>query len=341
VQLCALEARLTRARMPASAAPASGSERPLHCEPGPDMQVQTQRSEPKAMRRNPLRVMCAVRAELTGHEGPVTAAAWLPPPCTTRGAAPLSAAADAPPHGGWRLASASDDRSVRLFALPDLDLAVAAAADGPSGPVAAPELVAPMRSLWGHTGRVWSCAAAGPELLASGAEDGSARLWCLRMGRQLAVLQVCGRGATHTRVHARIHAHAHMVMALLQVGGRAQGGSGQGKVGEGPLGPPLLWVRLLSGARSSMGEPKAWAAVVRLLQGHQGRGVWRCVAGGVAASSSGSQPASTGTCRDVLVTAGADGAIRLWRLAEHLRTGAGRPSPTRPDTLSCMGVGSQ
>ncbi|KAG2496850.1 hypothetical protein HYH03_005254 [Edaphochlamys debaryana] len=132
-----------------------------------------------------LRVTCGVRCTLRGHEGSIFHVAWIPP-------APLAGSGSG---RGWRLLSASDDRSARLWEAPDLR--------EPSANRMPPAL-APALTLWGHTCRVWCCTAlwvpgtagygggggGGARLvLVTGSEDCSVRLWAANGGRCLRVLQ--------------------------------------------------------------------------------------------------------------------------------------------------------
>ncbi len=56
-----------------------------------------------------------------------------------------------------------------------------------------------------------------------------------------------------------------------------------------------------------------------LPQGHRGRGIWRCTLLSAPRSPAPHTAAPAGASLPVLVTAGADSAIRLWPLAERLQ----------------------
>ena len=113
---------------------------------------------------------------------------------------------------GATLCSVSEDRSARLWDTRDA-----------WGACDAPRELRPRASLFGHTGRVWDAAFVDGDVIATVAEDGTARLW----------------------------RHDGMQLAAIQ--------------------------------------------------GHRGRGIWRCaVAGGS------------------LVTGGMDGGVKMWQLADWL-----------------------
>jgi len=101
-------------------------------------------------------VEAAPQLVLRGHEGSVHCVQW---------------AAD-----GSRVVTGSDDRTLRLW---DVS-AAASSTDG--GPI----VCAPQLTLWGHSARLWACAAAG-QLLVSCSEDCTVRLWDAGTGRQLQV----------------------------------------------------------------------------------------------------------------------------------------------------------
>lgn len=100
---------------------------------------------------------------------------------------------------GGLLASASDDRSLRLWSIPPAHAATAGAAcAGEAGaPATEPALLQPRHVLWGHTARLWDCCfggggvAGGSEgFLATVSEDCSCRLWCLATGQLLGTIKV-------------------------------------------------------------------------------------------------------------------------------------------------------
>ena len=128
---------------------------------------------------------------------------------------------------GDLLASASDDRSLRLWRIPPTASAAGAAgalagtgadaaANGSSstssssaeaeGVGAGEASLQPWRVLWGHTARLWDCAFGGnsntglgsdissigssSSFLVTASEDCSCRLWCLASGQLLATMQV-------------------------------------------------------------------------------------------------------------------------------------------------------
>jgi WD40 repeat protein len=132
---------------------------------------------------------CAI---LRGHEGAIHRLAWH--------------------DAGTLLCSVSEDRSARLW-----DTREAWTACG------TPHQLQPAASLFGHTGRVWDAVFLDDGMLATVAEDSTARLWRL--------------DGTH----------------------------------------------------------------LAAIQGHRGRGIWRCAAAGGS-----------------LATGGADGGVKLWRLADWL-----------------------
>ena len=131
-------------------------------------------------------------AFLRGHEGAIHRLVW--------------------DNAGAVLCSVSEDRSARLW---DTRAAWSACDE--------PHQLRPAASLFGHTGRVWDAVFVDGDMLATVAEDSTARLW-RHDGTQLAAIQ-----------------------------------------------------------------------------GHRGRGIWRCAAAGGA-----------------LATGGADGGVKLWRLADWL-----------------------
>ncbi|GLI59442.1 hypothetical protein VaNZ11_001265, partial [Volvox africanus] len=141
-------------------------------------------------------VQCPPLYVLRGHEGSVFSVAWLralgatgtssadkprPSHCSSGmgcGVGPASARYPPDQDSGrgqgnrrqprsgngcgsvWMLATTSDDRSVRLWALPDLDVrSLRPSSSAEAAPYGGPILLTPCRAFWGHTARVWCCAA--------------------------------------------------------------------------------------------------------------------------------------------------------------------------------------
>ena len=102
-----------------------------------------------------------------GHEGSVFSVAWS--------------------DGGSTLVSTSDDRTTRVWQIPSGGSLATKAKVCLSG--ATPAVLTPIRTLWGHTARVWDAAMLGP-LIVTGSEDCTARLWDWHQGTCLGVLQV-------------------------------------------------------------------------------------------------------------------------------------------------------
>ncbi|KAL4446854.1 hypothetical protein ABPG77_008098 [Micractinium sp. CCAP 211/92] len=123
---------------------------------------------------------------LQGHEGSIHRVRWSP--C------------------GRLLASASDDRSLRLWDVPALPPAAcdSSRGGGSSGgesdgrAAALRTLQRPRHVLWGHTARLWDCCYGGSSFLVTASEDCSCRLWCLATGSLLATVPGHrGRGIWH------------------------------------------------------------------------------------------------------------------------------------------------
>ncbi|KAK2080126.1 hypothetical protein QBZ16_002522 [Prototheca wickerhamii] len=95
---------------------------------------------------------------------------------------------------GRLLASASDDRSLCIWDVPEIgDVAGEQNLDTPA------TILAPHLRLYGHTGRLWdACFVPGQALVISASEDCSARIWSLESGELCGVLRGhAGRGIWH------------------------------------------------------------------------------------------------------------------------------------------------
>lgn len=113
-------------------------------------------------------VRAAVRWRLRGHEGAVHCVRWS--------------------SDGCRLLTGSDDRTLRVWQPWRVDQACSSTAGQADCSVVAPRL-----TLWGHSARLWDCAAA-DDLLISCSEDGTVRLWSDATGRPLEVRAMSGDG---------------------------------------------------------------------------------------------------------------------------------------------------
>jgi WD40 repeat protein len=116
----------------------------------------------------------AAVATLRGHAGPVLALATLPPP-------------EAAAACGWRLVSASKDRTLRVWALPPLASVGAAAVDGdyaclasvPAFPEESPQYVRCLAVIGGGGGRAAVLVAGSGSSPAAAAEMHEVRVWAL------------------------------------------------------------------------------------------------------------------------------------------------------------------
>ncbi|KXZ43022.1 hypothetical protein GPECTOR_106g116 [Gonium pectorale] len=306
------------------AAPASSLPQPPPYPPpteswGPEAHGPAAQRAP-ARRRGPLRVLCAVRHVLRGHEGSVFHVEWLPaaqqpaaaaaapgpsaasPPveaptaevgagpamigggagsaaASTTGADVVGVAGGGAPRapglgggsGGWMLATTSDDRSARLWALPDLGEGALTAA-APAAPAAAS----------GGGG---------------GVGTGTGRRSC--GGADV----VAARSSSSSSSSSSASSSA----AAAASGAASNGGAGGG------LG------RLLLVTGSEDCSARVWEAgsgrCLAVLQGHRGRGIWRSAL-----------LAEEG----LLATAGADGVIRIWALREWAGGLLGAPPAPAP-----------
>lgn len=106
---------------------------------------------------------------------------------------------------GRLLASGSDDRSLRLWAMPPAvaDSTSCSSSNGSRShnssngtTQVSTLLLQPQRVLWGHANRLWDCCFGGASdgssssFLVTASEDCTLRVWCLASGEQLAAIQV-------------------------------------------------------------------------------------------------------------------------------------------------------
>jgi WD40 repeat protein len=110
---------------------------------------------------------------LQGHEGSIHRVRWS--------------------HTGTTLASASDDRTLRIWHLDDNNEERTSSAEGRSNV----KTIEASLVLWGHTGRLWDCAYLGPDCnyIMSVSEDCSYRVWNIEDGG--------GRCVTHVGIGHR------------------------------------------------------------------------------------------------------------------------------------------
>lgn len=169
---------------------------------------------------------------------------------------------------GAAVASASDDRTLRLWDIPAALTATPSGTPTAAGEPAAapgssnhgPALLQPRHVLWGHSARLWDVAWA-PGLVVSAAEDCTCRFWCRATGQLLGVVQVrrgaSGRGAR--------------VVWLAVPGGWRGAFRGPAHWGNGH---PMSSARCTAGgeleswAASGGSTPAALPAVIHRLTGH-------------------------------------------------------------------------
>ncbi|GIL97391.1 hypothetical protein Vretimale_2818, partial [Volvox reticuliferus] len=237
----------------------------------------------------------------------------------------------------WMLATTSDDRSARLWALPDLNVRSLRRPDSAeAAPYGGPIILSPCRTFWGHTARVWCCAA----VCGGGAPPGYAAAAPAGIkSMQEAPASAPGSGPNpgpDTTTDASITGSAagdptrsspSVVERVSDVGSNA-GVDGCGVSMDTSL-------MLVTGSEDC--TARLWHAAtgrcLAVMQGHRGRGIWRCAVhgsgGGITSGDYGCGPADSRGASGgagvgasergyVLATAGADSAIRLWSLREWL-----------------------
>ncbi|GIL63612.1 hypothetical protein Vafri_17655, partial [Volvox africanus] len=271
----------------------------------------------------PMRMQCPPLYVLRGHEGSVFSVAWLRTLGATgtcsadpsrRGHCSSGVGADVGPANAgypdqdsgrgqgdrrqpksvsgfgnvWMLATTSDDRSARLWALPDLNLrSLRPSSSAQAAPYGGPIPLTPCRTFWGHTARVWCCAA-------------------VYGGDALPALAL-GAGAAALTSEVNILQGPHTPASCP--GANASPDSAANTTGSAPGDPatsslPRLVEPITDGAGSAGGDDcgvsinpslilvtgsedctaRLWHAAtgrcLAVLQGHTGRGIWRCAVPG-------------------------------------------------------------
>jgi len=239
---------------------------------------------------------CPVLFRLSGHEGSIHRVAWAPLRAGTRDSEEKTEEKkEEKKQSSLLLASASDDRTLRLWSVPT--------SSGSSGSEQQRQRqVLPGPVFRGHGARLWDIVfvpAPAPDSPSSaGGEEGEVNgdsLASSSSSSASAFSSSFGSAVTSSSSSSSSSYPPRFVLStsedcsarLWSVLGGGGGGDGRRKAGERSL------------------------ASVAALRGHRGRGIWR-------AAAVFSSPASPSSSLPLIATAGADGAVQLWRLSDHV-----------------------